>query len=117
MHQSIPGVPMPPHLAAHVAPLPFRPGQGDMGTPAIDLFTDTVVILNLLDLRSIIGCLGGTCSVFTHAFQAKRELHCIFLRKKAIIITSKHGTTIFFSHCNLFVGKLKEKLARKARKY
>ena len=30
------------------------------------------------------------------------------------IIASKHGTTIFFSHCNLFVGKLKEKLARKA---
>ena len=106
-----------PHLAAQVVPLPFRPGQGDMGTPAIDLFTDTVAILNLLDLRSIIGCLGGTCSVFTHAFQAKRELHCIFLRKKAIIIISKHGTTIFFSHCNLFVGKLKEKLARKARKY
>ena len=53
--------------------------------------------------------------VFTHAFQAKRELHCIFLRKKAIIITSKHGTMIFISYCNLFVGKLKEKLARKAR--
>ena len=96
MHQSIPGVPMPPHLAAQVAPLPFRPGQGDMGTPAIGLFTDTVAILNLLDLRSIIGCLGGTCSVFTHAFQVNRELHCIILRKKAIIITSKHGTMIFF---------------------
>ena len=105
-----------PHLAAQVTPppRPFRPGWGDMGTPAIDLFTNTVTIMNLLDLRSIIGCLGGTCSVFTHAFQAKRELHCIFLQKKAIIITSKHGTTIFFSHCNLFVGKLKEKLARKA---
>ena len=47
-------------------------------------------------------------------FQENRELHCIFLRKKAIIITSKHGTTIFFSHYNLFVGKLKEKLTRKA---
>ena len=97
MHQSIPGVPMPSHLAAQVVPppplLPFRPGQGDMGTPAIDLFSDTVAVLNLLDLRSIIGCLGGTCSVFTHAFQT---LHCIILRKKAIIITSKHGTMIFF---------------------
>ena len=29
--------------------------------------------------------------------------------------TSKHGTTIFFSHYNLFLGKLEEKLARKAR--
>ena len=57
---------------------------------------------------------GGNRSVFTRAFLAKRELHCIFLGKKAIIITSKHGTTIFFSHYNLFLGKLKEKLARKA---
>ena len=60
------------------------------------------------------GCPRGTHSVFTHAFQAKRELHCIFLGKKAIIITSKHGTTTFFSYHNLFLGKLKEKLARKA---
>ena len=80
-----------------------------------DLFTDTAAILNLLDLRSIMGCPGGTRSVFTRAFRAKRELHCIFLGKKAIIITSKHGTTIFFSYYNLFLGKLKEKLARKAR--
>ena len=28
---------------------------------------------------------------------------------KNIIITSKHGTTIFFSHNNLFLGKLKKK--------
>ena len=58
---------------------------------------------------------GGTRSVFTRAFRAKRELHCIILEKKAIIIKSKHGTTIFFSHYNLFLGKLKEQLARKAR--
>ena len=43
----------------------------------------------------------GTRSVFMHAFRAKREFQCIF-------------TTIFFSHYNLFLGKLKEKLARKA---
>ena len=61
------------------------------------------------------GCPGGTHSVFTRAFQAKRELQCIFLEKKVIIITSKHGTTIFFSHNNLFLGKLKEKLTRKGR--
>ena len=59
------------------------------------------------------GCQGGTRSVFTRAFRTKRELDCIFLGKKAIIITSKHGTTIFFSHYNLFLGKLKEKLAQK----
>ena len=60
------------------------------------------------------GCPGCTRSVFTRASRAKRELHCVFLGKKAIIITSKHGRTIFFSHYNLFLGKLKEKLVRKA---
>ena len=81
----------------------------------IDLFTDTAAILNLLDLRSIIGCLGGTRSVFTHTFQPKTELQSLFLRKKAIVITSKDGTMIFFSHYNFFLGKLKDKLARKVR--
>ena len=80
----------------------------------IDLFTDTAAILNLLDLRSIMGCPGGTRSVFTRAFRAKRELQCIFLGKKAIIITSKHSTTIFFSHYNLFIGKLKENWPEKS---
>ena len=61
------------------------------------------------------GCTGGTRSVFTRAFRTKRELQCIFLGKKAIIITSKQGTTIYFSHYNLFLGKRKEKSARKAR--
>ena len=82
---------------------------------SIDLFTDTAAILNSLDLRSIMGCPGGTRSVFMRALWAKRELHCIFFGKKAIIVTSKHGTTIFFSHYYPFIGKLKEKLARKAR--
>ena len=31
-----------------------------------------------------------------HPLPAKIELHCIFLGKKAMIITSKQGTTIFF---------------------
>ena len=60
------------------------------------------------------GCPGGTGSVFMRAFRAKREFQCIFLGKKAIVIISKHSTTIFFSHYNLLLGKLKEKLARKA---
>ena len=71
----------------------------------IDLFTNTVAILNLLHLRNIMGCPGGTRSVFMRAFRAKRELHGIFLGKKAIIITSKHGTTISFSYYNLFLEK------------
>ena len=60
----------------------------------IDLFADSVAILNLLDLRRIMGCAGGTRLVFMCAFRAKRELHCIFRGKKAIIITSKHATTV-----------------------
>ena len=63
----------------------------------IDLFTDTAAILNSLELRSIMGYPGGTYSVFTRAFREKRKLNCLFLGEKAIIITSKHGTTIFFS--------------------
>ena len=69
-------------------------------------------MLNLLDLRSIMGCPGGTRSVFTRAFWAKRELLRIFFGNKEIIITSKHGTTIFFSHNNLFLGKIGPKSAR-----
>ena len=54
-------------------------------------------------LSSIMGCPGGTCLFwFTRAFQAKRELQCKFLGKKVIIITSKHGTTIFFPNSIFF---------------
>ena len=66
---------------------------------AIDLLLIlyTVAILNLLDLRSIMGCPGATHSVFTCAFWAKRELQCIFLEKgDHYYIQIKCGTTIFF---------------------
>ena len=60
-------------------------------------------------------CPGGhSLSIYARASN-KRELHGLFHRKRAIIVTSEHSTTIFFSHYNLFLGKLKEKLARKAR--
>ena len=78
---------------------------------SIDLLTDTEAILNFSDLRSIVGCPGCARSVITCVFLGKRELQCIFLGEKAIIITSKNGTIIY----NHFLGKLKEKLARKAR--
>ena len=71
--------------------------------------------IEFIRFKEYYGMPSGTRAVFTHAFRAKRELHCIFLGKKAIIITSQHGTTIFLSHYNLFIGRLKEKLARKAR--
>ena len=59
------------------------------------------------------GCPGGPPSAFTRAFWGKKRTSLyIFWGKKAIVITSKHGTTIFFSRYNLFLGKRKEKLAR-----
>ena len=48
-------------------------------------------------------------------FGQKENFSVYFSGKKAIIVTSKHGTTIYFSNYNLFIGKLKEKLSRKTR--
>ena len=61
------------------------------------------------------GCSRGTRSLFTRAFRAKRELQFIFSREKGdhYYIQTRHND--LFSHYNLFLGKLKEKLARKAR--
>ena len=39
----------------------------------IDLFTDTAAILNLLDLRSIMGCPGGAVAQFLRAFFEQNE--------------------------------------------
>ena len=75
---------------------PFSLGDGPIER-LIDLFTDTAAILNLLDLRSIMGCPGGTRSLSTNArFSSKNRTSLYISRKKAIIITSKQGTTIFF---------------------
>ena len=58
---------------------------------------------------------------YLRAFQAKRELHCLFLGKKVIIITSKQGITTFSSHYNQepitqsFSRKTCRKIGRKAR--
>ena len=71
--------------------------------------------MNLLALRSIMGCPGGHLLSIYARFLGKRELQYIFLGKNAIIITPKHGTTIYFSHYNLFLGTLREKSACKAR--
>ena len=62
---------------------------------AIDLFTDTAAILNLLVLRSIMGCPGGTRSVFTLAenftvyFSGQRQslLHLNAARRSFFPIT------------------------------
>ena len=56
---------------------------------------------------------GHSLSIYARFLGKKRTSLYVFLGGKAIIITSKHGTAIFFfSHYNLFLGKRKEKLAR-----
>ena len=55
---------------------------------------------------------GPSLGIYARFSGKKRTSLYIFLGKKAIVITSKHGTTIFFSRYNLFLGKRKEKLAR-----
>ena len=57
---------------------------------------------------------GALAQYLCALFGQKENFNVYFWGKKAIVIISKHGTTIFFSHYNLFLGKLKEKLARKA---
>ena len=59
---------------------------------------------------------GHSRSIYAR-FSGKKRTSVYISLEKAIVITSKHGTTIFFSHYNLFLGKRKEKLARKARVY
>ena len=58
---------------------------------------------------------GALAQFFRALFGQKENFNVYFSGKKVIIITSKHGTTIYFSRYNLFLGKRKEKLARKAR--
>ena len=55
---------------------------------------------------------GPSLGIYARFSGKKRTSLYIFLGKKAIVITSKHGTTIFFSRYNLFLRKRKEKLAR-----
>ena len=61
-----------------------------------DLFTDTAAILNLLDLRSIMGWPGGTRSVFTRAFWAKRELTVYFSGKRRSLLHPNTVQRAFF---------------------
>ena len=54
----------------------------------------------------------GALAQYLRALFGRREnFNVYFLSKGAYYNTSKHLTTIFFPHYNLFLGKLKEKLA------
>ena len=72
----------------------------------IDLFTDAMAILNLLDLRSIMGCPGGTRSVFTLSFRAKRELHGS--RKRRSLLHPNTAQRSFFPITVFFKENLKK---------
>ena len=71
-----------------------------------------VAILNLLDLRSIMGMPRAqhSLSIYAH-FLTKRENFNVYFWAKGDHL---HSTTIFFFHYNLFLRKLEEKLAPKA---
>ena len=73
-------------------------------------------LLNLLDLRSIMGCPGpSTHSVFMCAFQQKERTSMYISWQKGDHLHPNKAQHFFF-HYNLFLRKLKEKLAPKARK-
>ena len=46
-------------------------------------------------------------------FSGKKGTSMYISREKAIVITSKDGTTIFFSHYNLFLENLKKNCPEK----
>ena len=87
-------------------------------TPNTDKYTFLPIqrpIIEFIRVKKYYGMpKGHSFSTYT-CFLAKRELHCTFLGKKTIIITSNTAQRSFFCHYYLFLGKLKEKLARKAR--
>ena len=56
----------------------------------------------------------GTRSVFTRAFGQKENFTVYFSGKRRSLLHPNTTQRPFFSHYNLFLGKLKEKLARKA---
>ena len=57
---------------------------------------------------------GALAQYLHRLFRQNENFNDNFYRQKGDHNTSKKGTTIFFSHYNLFLGKLKEKLVRKA---
>ena len=61
------------------------------------------------------GCPGGTRSDIYARFSGKKRTSMYISRQKGdhYYIQTRHND--LFSHYNLFLGKLKEKLARKAR--
>ena len=77
---------------------------------------DTAAILNLSDLRSIMGYPGGHSLSIYARFSGKTERTLLYISRQKgdhYCIQTRHND--LFSDYNLFLGKLKEKLARKGR--
>ena len=87
----------------------------------MDLLTDTVAILNYLDLRKTMGCPGGmgtiryTCSVFTCSFRA--NFSSSFPRKNCNGKKKNHCAKLGCNNDRLFPEKytVKFSFARKVR--
>ena len=63
----------------------------------IDLFTDTAAILNLLDLRSIMGCPGGALAQYLRAlFGQKENFTVYFLGKRRSLLHPNTAQRSFF---------------------
>ena len=75
--------------------------------------TDTAALLNLLHLRSIMGCPAALAQYIYARFSGKKRTSLCISQEKGdhYYIQTRHND--FFSHYNLFLGKLKDKLARK----
>ena len=83
-------------------------------SPWIELLTNTAAISNLLDLSSIMGCPGGHSLSIYARFSGKKRTSMYISRQKGDhhYIQTRHND-LFFS-LQLFLGKLREKSARKA---
>ena len=87
-----------------------------LDSQVIQLFTDSEAVLNLLDLGSTYCGMprGHSLSIYSH-FSGKKRNSLYSSQEKGdhYYIQTRHND--LFSHCNPFLGKLKEKLAQKAR--
>ena len=76
----------------------------------IDLFTDTAAMLNLLG-GVLWDAQGALAQYFRTLLGQKENFTVYFSRKRHALLNPNTAQR----SCNLFLGKLKEKLARKAR--
>ena len=78
------------------------------------LLTDTAAMLNLLDLRRLMGCPWNSRPVFIRAFQGQKENFTVhFSGKRRSLLHPMKAQRSFFSHYILFLGNLKENWSEK----